>query len=164
MENFHYSDLLLKQLPIGAFLTVSVKDQVNTMTIGWGSVGFIWRKPILMVAVRQSRHTYELIEKTDYFTVSTPLNDTMKKELAGAGSKSGRDIDKFAVYNLKAKPGIKVPVPIIEQCDLFYECRIVYKQAMDPKYLDAQIISSSYEKGDYHVLYYGEILASYLKD
>lgn len=164
MENFHYSNLMLNQLPQGAFLTVAVQDQVNTMTIGWGSLGYIWNKPIAMVAVRKSRYTFELIEKTDHFTISLPLEANLKKELAGAGSKSGRDIDKFAVYNLKVKPGLKVTSPVIEQCDLFYECRIIYKQALDPDHLDPQIKSAYYAQDDFHVLYYGEILASYLKD
>ena len=164
MGDFYYCDQLLQQLPTGAFLTVSHQDKINTMTIGWGSLGFIWNKPIIMVAVRKSRHSYEFIENTGVFTVSIPLDAELKKELAGAGSTSGRDIDKFAVYNLSTKAGIKVPVPIIEQCDLFYEGRVVYKQAMDPEHLDESIKAAYYKLGDYHVLYYGEILASYLKD
>jgi flavin reductase (DIM6/NTAB) family NADH-FMN oxidoreductase RutF len=58
-----YSQQFLKQLPKGAFLTVKDGDRLNTMTIGWGSIGWIWQKPILMVMVRYSRHTYELIDK-----------------------------------------------------------------------------------------------------
>jgi len=164
MKNNHYGDLFSQRLPAGAFLTVSDQDRHNTMTIGWGTLGFIWGKPIVMVAVRKSRYTYKFMENTDSFTVSIPLTAELKKELAGAGSTSGRDIDKFAAYNLQAKPGIKVPVPVIEQCDLFYECRIVYKQAMDPEHLDESIKASYYQQGDYHVLYFGEILASYMKE
>jgi flavin reductase (DIM6/NTAB) family NADH-FMN oxidoreductase RutF len=118
---------------------------------------------VLTVAVRKSRYTYKIMEGTDSFTVSVPLTTDLKKALAGAGSKSGRDIDKFKVFDLNTKPGRKVPVPIIEQCDLFYEGRIVYQQEMDPKHLDESIRTAYYRLGDYHVLYYGEILASYLK-
>jgi flavin reductase (DIM6/NTAB) family NADH-FMN oxidoreductase RutF len=164
MENFHYSNQLLAQLSSGAFLTVSDQNKVNTMTIGWGTMGFIWNKPVIMVAVRPSRYSYEFIEKNGNFTVSVPLSASLKKELAGAGTKSGRDIDKFEVFSLKAKPGLKVPVPVIEQCDLFYEGKVVYKQAMNPEHLDESINNAYYKQGDYHVLYYGEILASYLKD
>ena len=163
MKNTHYSDQFFQRLPAGAFLTVSDQGRHNTMTIGWGALGFIWGKPIVMVAVRKSRHTYKFMESTESFTVSIPLTPDLKRELAGAGSTSGRDIDKFAVYNLQAKSGLKVPVPVIEQCDLFYECRIVYKQAMDPEHLDESIKASYYQQGDYHVLFFGEILASYMK-
>jgi flavin reductase (DIM6/NTAB) family NADH-FMN oxidoreductase RutF len=160
MENFHYSNHMLAQLPKGAFLTVAHQDQINTMTIGWGTLGFIWNKPVAMVAVRKSRYTYELLDKINNFTISMPLTANLKKELAGAGSQSGRDINKFTEFSLIAQPSLKVPSPLIEQCDLFYECRIVYKQAMDPDHLDPQIISAYYKQGDFHVLYYGEILAS----
>jgi flavin reductase (DIM6/NTAB) family NADH-FMN oxidoreductase RutF len=163
MENFHHSELLLTHLPKGAFLTVAADGKVNTMTIGWGSVGHCWNKPIVMVMVRYSRYTYELMEKADNFTVSVPLQSDFKKELSIAGSKSGRDMDKFAQLRLKAQDAKKIPSPVIGQCDLFYECRIVYKQPMEPANLDPQIKQACYAQGDYHVLYYGEILASYLK-
>ncbi|MDR1160204.1 MAG: flavin reductase family protein [Syntrophomonadaceae bacterium] len=163
MDSFHYSELLLTHLPKGAFLTVAADGKVNTMTIGWGSIGHYWNKPIAMVMVRYSRYTYELIEKADSFTISLPLQSDLKKELSIAGSKSGRDIDKLAQLQLKAQAAKKIPSPVIEQCDLFYECRIVYKQPIDPEHLDPQIKQACYAQGDYHVLYHGEILASYLK-
>lgn len=56
----------------GAFPTVRAGRRLNTMTIGWATIGFCWRKPILMVAVRDSRHTYTIIEDAADFTVSIP--------------------------------------------------------------------------------------------
>jgi hypothetical protein len=47
----------------GAFLTVKAGDAVNTMTIGWATMGHIWRKDVLMVAVRKSRHTFGIYMK-----------------------------------------------------------------------------------------------------
>lgn len=35
---------MLQQLQKGAFLTVENGDKVNTMTIGWGSIGIMWNK------------------------------------------------------------------------------------------------------------------------
>ena len=49
---------LMAQLIKGAFLTVSVDDEVNTMTIGWATIGHMWRLDVFMVAVRDSRHTF----------------------------------------------------------------------------------------------------------
>ncbi len=57
-------------------------EKVNTMTIGWGNIGFIWNKPIMMVPVRYSRYTYSMIDGSDTFTVSVPVQSDMKKELA----------------------------------------------------------------------------------
>lgn len=163
-EDMSYSQMshqLLKQLPKGAFLTVQAGDKVNTMTIGWGSIGFIWGRPILMVMVRYSRYTHELIQAAEDFTLSVPLQADMKKSLAAAGSKSGRDIDKFAACNLSTRPAREVKSPVIDGCELIYECRIVYKQAMDYQDLDPSIQKRWYKDGDDHVLYFGEIAACY---
>ena len=66
------ADKLMERIKQGAFLTVKAKRHCNTMTIGWATIGIIWQRPIFMIAVRDSRHTFTLIEKTDNFTVSIP--------------------------------------------------------------------------------------------
>lgn len=147
----------------GAFLTVKSGDKINTMTISWGNVGYEWNRPIFTVLVRKSRYTYDLIENSDDFTVSIPLNENLKKALAVCGSKSGRDIDKFKECNLTLEKSENVDTPIIGECELHYECKIVYKQEMNPKFLSNAIVESFYKDGDYHTLYYGEIVATYMK-
>src|SRR5665647_3650274 len=93
-----YSQQFLNQLPKGAFLTVKEGDRLNTMTIGWGSIGHIWQKPILMVMVRYSRYTHDLIEKARDFSVSVPALHELKKSLATAGTKSGLDMDLSLIH------------------------------------------------------------------
>lgn len=157
-----YSSEALEQLKKGAFLTVKDGSEVNTMTIAWGSISYIWNKPIFMVAVRYSRHTYKLIENAKEFTVSIPLNNDLKKELAYCGTKSGRDVNKFEECNLTMVEGQKISTPIVGECELHYECKVVYQQAMEPVALDEGIKNHSYSNNDYHVFYFGEILDSYL--
>ncbi len=159
-----YSSEMLQQLSKGAFLNVKSGNEINTMTIGWANIGIVWGKPIFTVEVRYSRHTYDLLKNTDEFTVSVPLSKDMKKELAICGSKSGRDIDKFEECNLTPVKGKKIDTPVIEECDLHYECKIVYKQAMEPATLAEDIKDNYYKTNDFHVLYYGEIVASYIKE
>ncbi|MDR7869348.1 MAG: flavin reductase family protein [Tissierellaceae bacterium] len=157
-----YSTEALEQLKKGAFLTVQDGEQLNTMTIGWGSISYIWNKPIFMVAVRYSRHTYNLLENAKEFTVSIPLKNDLKKELAFCGTKSGRDVNKIEHCNLSIADGQKVSTPIISDCELHYECKVVYQQAMEPSTLDKDIRKRSYSTNDYHVLYFGEIVDAYL--
>jgi flavin reductase (DIM6/NTAB) family NADH-FMN oxidoreductase RutF len=159
-----YVKELLEQLPKGAFLTVKHQDKLNTMTIGWGTVGFNWGKPVLTILVRYSRHTYQLLKKAQEFTVSIPIKKDLKQQLAFCGTKSGRDVDKFKACNLTAEPGKVVNTPIIGECDLHYECKIVYQQAMEPALINEEILQKSYSKDDYHIIYYGEIVASYIKE
>ncbi|MTI68473.1 MAG: flavin reductase family protein [Firmicutes bacterium] len=158
-----YSKEMLKQLEKGVFLTVKDKDDLNTMTIAWGNIGIIWNKPIFTIAVRYSRYTYNLLENAKEFTISVPLNNDMKKELSLCGTKSKRDIDKFKECNLTPKKGKIVNTPIIDECKLHYECRVVYQQAMDPALLNEEIKKLKYKNNDYHILYYGEIVSSYIK-
>ncbi len=159
-----YSKEMLDQLQKGAFLTVKDSDKLNTMTIGWGTLGFMWKKPILVVAVRYSRYTYEMLEKAKEFTVSVPLNINMAKELGICGTKSGRDVDKFKECGLTTTDAKVINTPIIEKCDLHYECKVVYQQAMEPALVAEEINESAYGNKDYHVIYYGEIVASYIKE
>ena len=142
------------------FLTVKSGNTLNTMTIGWATFGVIWRKPIMMVAVRSSRHTFGIIEAAKDFTVTVPGGD-MNKELAFCGSKSGREVDKFKVCNLETTDSRQTDSPIIKTKGRHYECGIIYKSAMNPAYFDKDCDSSLYPQKDYHTLYFGEILACY---
>ncbi|WP_202709406.1 flavin reductase family protein [Sporosalibacterium faouarense] len=163
--NFNeYSTEMLEQLKKGAFLTVKDGDKVNTMTIGWGNIGVVWGKPIFTVEVRYSRYTYELLENSKEFTVSIPLNKDLKEELGICGTKSGRDIDKFTECELTPEQGKVLSTPIVGECELHYECKVVYKQAMEPGTLSDEIKEKYYTNNDYHVLYYGEIVATYVKE
>lgn len=159
-----YASQFLNQLPRGAFLTVKAGENINTMTIGWGSIGFIWQKPIMMVMVRPSRYTYQLMEEAADFSVSLPLPGELKKDLAVAGSKSGRDIDKFKECKLTAKNAQEISSPIIGECNLIYECKPLFKQIMDPDQLSTEIREKFYANGDFHVIYYAEILACYTRE
>lgn len=145
----------------GAFLTVKNSSTLNTMTISWGNIGFEWNRPIFTVLVRKSRYTHEIMENTNEFTISIPINENLKEVLAYCGSKSGRNVDKFKECNLTLKDGKSVSTPVIADCELHYECKIVYKQDMNPELLSEDIKKSSYKAGDYHTIYYGEIVDCY---
>lgn len=145
----------------GLFLNTKAGDTVNTMVIGWGGITIFWGKPIFIAPVRQSRYTHELLEKSSEFSVSVPLkpDENMKKTLAFCGSKSGRDMDKFRKCNITPVGGRSIDVPIIGECPLHYECKIIYKTDIVPNTLDKTIDDKWYP--DYHTLYFGEILNCY---
>ncbi len=149
----------MAEIKKGVFLTVKAGEALNTMTIGWATIGYVWRKPIFMVAVRDSRHTFGIIEKAADFTVSVPMTD-MKDAVMFCGTKSGRDYDKFKECSLELAASQKVISPIIKTAGVHFECKIIFKTAMDPAYLDAEC-ESLYPEKDYHTLYFGEIQACY---
>lgn len=163
LQELAYTDYAKEAVEIlskGAFLTTSLQGKHNTMTIAWGSLGYIWQKPVFMVMVRPSRYSYQLIEQSGEFTVSLPLSE-MKEALVICGSKSGRDIDKFAAAGLSTAASRKLSTPVLNGDFLHYECRVVFKQEMAPAQLDAAIVAQKYAGGDFHTLYFGEIVACY---
>ena len=70
-----YAGEIIEKIGEGVLLTTKADGQVNTMTIGWGTIGIQWRKPIFIAFVRQSRLTKELLDKNLEFTVNVPYGD-----------------------------------------------------------------------------------------
>lgn len=150
----------MEQLPSGAFLTVQHKKRLNTMTIGWGTIGIIWAKPVFVAAVRKTRYTYDLIEREAEFTVSLPALGTYRKELAFCGSNSGKNVDKFAQTGLKPRDAQQTETPILDIAGLHFECRTLLRAPIAPELLDS-CLADVYPASDYHTFYFGDIVAAY---
>jgi flavin reductase (DIM6/NTAB) family NADH-FMN oxidoreductase RutF len=131
----------------------------NAMTIGWLTGGVIWSKPILTVLVRPSRYTYSRLNQVNEFTVNV-LPSSFSEAIQHCGTASGRDGDKFARTGLTPVAAQKVRVPILEQAVVHYECRVVHTNEVIPANLSADIKASAYEGGDYHRIFFGEVLAA----
>lgn len=153
---------LMTRIQDGAFLTVKAGETMNVMTIGWGLIGYIWRRPIFMAAVRDSRHTFTIIEKAADFTVCVP-SANMKDTLNLCGTKSGRDLDKFKASGLTPVPAQRTVSPILQVPGTHLECHIRFKAPMDPGLLDPAL-AELYPARDYHTLYFGEIVACYASE
>ena len=74
------------------------------------------------------------------------------------GTVSGREHDKFKEKGLTPLPSKKLRSPIIGECMIHYECKVAYKTRVIREDLPSSIISSCYPAGDYHTLYFGEIV------
>jgi flavin reductase (DIM6/NTAB) family NADH-FMN oxidoreductase RutF len=164
VKNIKYNQDLeesFDQLDKGAFLTTKHNGKVNTMTIAWGGITLVWHKKVFIVYVRYTRETYKMLEASVHFTISIPNYDTMKDEWMFCGTTSGKNVDKIKACNLKVLEGRQSDVPVLADCKTHYECKVIYKQAMEPANLDDEIRNRNYKNHDYHVIYYGEILDSY---
>ena len=126
-----YAGLFYEQLASGILCNTQLGDRINTMTIGWGALSILWGRPIVMVPIRTSRYTHTLLEQSGVFTVSVPQDDRLKEQIALCGVKSGRDVDKFEQFGLTPQPGIEVKCPIVQECFLHYECRVIGSMQMD---------------------------------
>ena len=141
----------------GLLLVSGTLKQANVMTIGWGLPGILWAKPFFIVAVRPSRYTHQFIERTGDFTVNVPA-EGMEETVNYCGSVSGRDHNKFEEKGLTILPSKRVSSPIIKECIVNYECKVAYKTRVNKENLPSSILSTCYPAGDYHTLYFGEIV------
>jgi len=162
VDEFKYVAEANRLLKGGGILLVTQgkKGKPNAMTIGWGFLGTMWRRPVFIVAVRLSRHTLRLMEDSDSFTVCLP-GKGMEKALEVCGTKSGRDMDKFKELGLTASKSTQVKAPHIEECPVHFECEIVYKDQMEPGELKKAVEDEVYTSKDLHTIYYGEIKGVY---
>ena len=166
--------------PLPIFLvTVGTAEEANLITIAWG--GTVSQKPpMAAIAVRESRHSYDLLCRTREFVINVPSAD--QAELVDlAGMESGRTIDKFATYGLTAVPASKVAPPLVGECPVNIECVVRHQVDLgshdlfigevvavqyDEDLLDAdgtldvsRLDSYAYVEGEYRAL--GETIGSF---
>lgn len=158
---------ILKALPGGVLLTTQAGTRRNTMTIGWGTLGIEWGLPIFTTFVRESRYTRELLDENPEFTVNVPRGEVDRKILSLCGTKSGRDVDKFAALGLTPAEPEAITVPGIRQLPLTLECRVIYRQNQPEQLLPPAQLDKFYPRGpggarDLHIAYYGQVVAAYL--
>ena len=154
-------DMLTQLEGEGLFLTSGNGESANSMTIGWGTIGILWRRPIFVCAVRMDRYTQRVLEKCGAFTVSIPETGTLSDALRLVGTKSGKHTDKYRESGLTTLPGQKVEVPVIAQCPTHIECTVVSSHIMEPGLTSADVRKIYDSHNNYHMLFYGEILACY---
>lgn len=146
----------------GTILCAASADGQNGMAIGWVNIGSIWGRPVCTVLVRPSRHTFGFMEAGDSFTVNV-LGDDRHDAVDLFGTRSGRDMDKFKEAGLTPAHGLSVNSPFIAEADLVVECKTACKQRVDPELILADFVKSAYAAGDYHTVYFGEILSIHAK-
>ena len=131
--------------------------EYNSMTVGWGSLGTMWRKPFAQVVVRPTRYTYEFMNRYPTFTLCA-FPEKYHEHLAYLGSVSGRDTDKLKKSGLTPMAAQKIAAPAFAEAELIIECRKNYWQDFDhQKFLDSGI-EELYAGNDYHRVYFGEIV------
>lgn len=169
---FDYAGDICKALPKGILLTTKRAEEINTMTIGWGTIGVDWSRPVFIAFVRESRYTKQLLEETGEFTVNIPVGDVDKKILGICGTRSGRDMNKIEMLGLHPEEPLEISVPGIREFPLTLECRILYKQQQDLSAIPEDILARYYpvesdilhpgSERDYHIAYYAQIVKAYI--
>ena len=157
----YFAETMRRMREDGLLLTSVGRDgKPNVMTIGWGTIGSIWGRPVWIVLVRPSRYSYSRLEEVREFTVNVPAAG-LSEAVALCGKVSGRDRDKFQEAGLTILPGREVRPPAIQECVVHYECRTIHFNDLNPDSLPQAILDDAYPQDDFHRIYYGEIVAAY---
>lgn len=147
-------DLFDKGWPL---LTAGDRGSCNTMTVSWGQLGTLWNKSVCTLYVRPQRLTFGFVEREEYFTLSF-LSADQKPALTLCGTKSGRDLDKFAACGFTAAYA-DCGAPYIAQAERVLVCRKLYAQDLAKDcFLDPAIAEQCYAKGDFSRVYVGEVI------
>ncbi|MDI6762331.1 MAG: flavin reductase family protein [Thermodesulfobacteriota bacterium] len=111
--------------PAPAFLVtcISKTGKLNIITISWGGI-LCSKPPLLGISIQPSKYSYGLISETGEFVINIPT-----EELIWAtdycGNVSGSEEDKFSVANLTPLPAARVKPPVIKECPVNLECKVV---------------------------------------
>lgn len=141
-------------------VTAGNKDSFNTMTASWGTMGFLWGKPVVYVFIRPQRYTFEFMEKNTEFTLSF-FPDENKEALKICGSTSGRDcnkVEKAGISPIETENGNIT----FNEANLVLECKTLYKEDFKAEnFLDKELIQKWFAASDYHKVYVAEIVNTY---
>ena len=167
---FEYAPQIMDKMTHGGILvTTKVGEKVNPMTIGWGTIGVDWSKPVFQTYIREVRYTKGMMDEAMEFTVNIPMekSDKVKEALAFCGTKSGRDFDKVKECGLTLVDADTISVPALKEFPLTLECKVIYKVRQDGKEIPQDVMERFYpdweqKPEDLHTVYYGLITAAYI--
>ena len=139
-----------------ALVTAGSRKAANAMTISWGGMGVLWGKNVVFVFIRDSRYTKELIDASDFFSLSF-LGEEYREALNYCGSHSGRDGDKMAAAGLNFN--FKHSIPFVDEGNLIMLCqKLSSTRITKDSFLSPKIAEKWYPDGDMHTMYVAEII------
>ena len=136
-------------------ITAGTVEHCNTMTASWGGLGILWSKPMAIAYIRPQRYTKQFVDESEYFTLSF-FSEGYRKQLVLCGTKSGRDMDKVKECGFTVA-GAECGAPYFEEAELVLVCKKQMVMPMDPDAMPDEVKEKHYN-GDYHDIYWGEIV------
>ncbi|MDD4504179.1 MAG: flavin reductase family protein [Clostridiaceae bacterium] len=95
----------------------------NVLAVGY-CCNCSYAPPMVMVGIVPSRYSYKMIKESGCFVVNL-VGKEYKETFDYLGSHSKRDEDKLAKMNVKMSEGVKVNAPILDDCPVNIECKVV---------------------------------------
>ena len=83
-----------------------------------------YNPPMVMIGIVPSRYSYQMIKESGCFVVNL-VDINYQETFDYLGSHSKRDGDKLAAMKVKLDEGAKVNAPILPDCPVNIECKVV---------------------------------------
>jgi flavin reductase (DIM6/NTAB) family NADH-FMN oxidoreductase RutF len=113
---------LLEPGPV-VLVTTAHKGRANIMTMSWHTM-MDFEPPIVGCVVSNRDCTFSILRQTKECVINIPTVELAAK-VVGCGNTSGRDIDKFKVFQLTPTAASLVKAPLIDECYANLECKVV---------------------------------------
>ncbi|ERI91514.1 flavin reductase-like protein [Clostridiales bacterium oral taxon 876 str. F0540] len=113
---------ILNPVPAVMITSQNKEGKVNVFTVGWIGTACT-RPPMITVAIRPERLSYEYIKDTEEFVVNLPTS-AMTKVVDYVGVVSGKREDKIEKLELQLEASDKVAVPSLKDCPVNIECKL----------------------------------------
>jgi flavin reductase (DIM6/NTAB) family NADH-FMN oxidoreductase RutF len=103
-------------------VTSAWQGERNVMTIGWHTV-MAFTPSLVGCMISAGNHSFDSIRQSGECVINLPTA-AMIDTVVAVGNSSGRDIDKFAEFDLAAGEAGAVTAPLLTDCFGNFECRI----------------------------------------
>jgi flavin reductase (DIM6/NTAB) family NADH-FMN oxidoreductase RutF len=117
--------------------------KANPITLGWTMI-VSGKPPMMAIAVASTHYSIETIRHSKCFCLAFPSSDMADAALF-FGSKSGRDIDKFAEFDCKTEPAKQIDSVLLPDAVANFEC----------------MLESETAAGD-HIIFVGKVICSHI--
>jgi flavin reductase (DIM6/NTAB) family NADH-FMN oxidoreductase RutF len=115
-------------LPLWLVATYDKNDKPNMMAIGAGAICNM-RPPCLMISLRETTYTHNIILDRRAFTVNIP-SEGYWREADYVGMISGKNTNKFEDTGLTPIRSNLVDAPLIDECPVNFECKLLDKKEL----------------------------------
>jgi flavin reductase (DIM6/NTAB) family NADH-FMN oxidoreductase RutF len=102
-------------------LSVAGEDRPNIITLSWVA-NVCSKPPMIVVGIRPERHSHNLVKDAGEFVLNIPSSEQIEGT-EFAGTKSGRNHDKFTEGGFTPEPATKVNAPMVKECPINIECK-----------------------------------------
>ena len=130
----------------------------NALTIGWGALGILWRKPCCTIYINKKRYSKSIFDNASGFSVSF-FDEASKEPLMNYyGKLSGRDVDKMNEGPFKVIHDQETGIPYFDNASLVIICEKMASSDFDINLINENNIVEWYKRDGVHTIYYGKII------